>query len=286
MIHSRRLLLTLVLLSLLSPKASSGLRAAVGLEYDDNPFETRSGKQRSGWINRFFLSSSAHLKQSPRYLVRVRHQWGIKRYWKSERANGSRGDVVASHLELGGMAQLSERVSATWASEVKIKNVQRISSEESYLRGNLRLGVKGRLDNGFSGALRFRRGGDDARDTTLADLSVSEWGGEVAFSVGRMFTGRLAAAWRRLNYDRSVLRASEGEDGKAGDQADRSRELKAAVQLYRGGLVNASYALLDNDSNSTGLWLQGPSPAGSLHQTSSSGNRRPGIRDSSEAPLR
>ena len=72
--------------------------------------------------------------------------------------------------------------------------------------------------------------------------------------MGRTFIARLVADWRRLGYDRSTLRPGPGpDDGVAGDQADRSRELKANVQLYRGGLTNASYALLDNDSNSTGF---------------------------------
>ena len=82
----------------------------------------------------------------------------------AEQANGSQGDVVASQLELGGRAQVSERIAASWGSEVKIKNVQRISSEESYLRGSLQLGLSGRLDNGFIASLNYRRGADDARD--------------------------------------------------------------------------------------------------------------------------
>ncbi len=239
-----------------TPGSSHGLRATVGLEYDDNPFESRSegrsgSESRSGWINRIFLSSSARIGQTPRYAIQVRHRWGLKRYWMAEQANGSQGDVVASQLELGGRAQVSERIAASWGSEVKIKNVQRISSEESYLRGSLQLGLSGRLDNGFIASLKYRRGADDARDTTLGDLSVAAWGGDVAFRSGRKFTVRLAGIWRRLDYDRAAL--GEGDPEAATGQSDTNRELKVVVQLYRGGLVDASYALLDNDSNSTGF---------------------------------
>ena len=142
-----RLPLLLALLCVLTPAVSYGLRATVGLEYDDNPFETRTENRRSGWINRFFLFSSARLKQSNRHVIQVRHQWGLKRFWKSEMANGAHGDVVASQLDLGGIVQLNDRYTASWGTDVKIKNVQRVSSEESYLRGNLRLRLVARLDD-------------------------------------------------------------------------------------------------------------------------------------------
>jgi len=138
---------------------------------------------------------------------------------------------------------------------VKIKNVQRISSEESYLRGGLRLGLRGRLGQGVSGTLRYRRGGDDARDTTLADVSVHELGMELGYGRNRQLQAHVGVRWRWLDYDRPILLAGAVDSlaTRMRQQSDRVRELVAAVQVYRGALVHASYALLDNDSNSVGF---------------------------------
>ncbi len=237
------------------PGSIPGLQATLGLEYDDNPFEKTAESRRAGWVNRLFLFSSARLLETSRGALQVQHQWGLKRFWKAEESDGALGGVVASQLEIAGLAQVHERVTASWGSELKVKNVQRISSEESYLHGVLRLGLTGRLGRGFSGVLRYRRGGDDARDTTLADLSVNQVGIELEYGRSRQLRGRLGLTWRWLDYDRPVLRAqaSDSVATELEDQSDRGRELRASIQFYRGALVHASYSLLDNDSNSVGF---------------------------------
>ena len=126
-----RIYVLLGLLFLGRPLPSPGLQASFGLEYDDNLFEKIAESKRSGWVNRLFLSSSSRLLETKRGVLQLRHQWGAKRFWKSEEVQGSSGDVVASQLQIAVVAQLHERLSLFCDNEVKIKNVQRISSEES-----------------------------------------------------------------------------------------------------------------------------------------------------------
>ena len=253
-----RVALVLCLLGLGGPTAAPALRATVGLEYDDNPFETTSGSRRAGWVSRLFLYSSGRLAEFPRGTLQVRHQWGLKRFWKAEEADSSLGDVVASQVEVTGSAQVHDRVSLTWGAEAKVKNVQRVTSEESYLHGGLRLGVKGRVVEGLSVAASYRRGGDDARSQAFADRSLNESGLELRYGRSRRMRGHLGLRWRWSGYDRRALRDSVVQDTlvvlRPGPekQADRGRELTLGVQVYHGALVHASYVLLDNRSNSVG----------------------------------
>lgn len=236
------------------PAAGEGLRATLSLEHDDNPFERTAMSRKTGWVNRLFLYSSGQLLQTSRTALQVRHQWGLKRFWKAEEADGARGDVVASQLEITGLMRVHERVVAGLGSEVKIKNVQRVSSEESYLHGALRLSLKSRLGRGFSGVVQYRRSGDDARHESFVDVSLHEVGIEMGWGRSRRLRGRLGLVWRFLDYDRPALVQEEGGGLSVGsrDQSDRGREVVAGVQVYRGALVHATYVLLDTRSNSVG----------------------------------
>ena len=144
-----------------------------------------------------FLSSSSRLFESKKQAIQIRHQWGLKRFWRSEESEGSKGDVVASHLDLAGTF-------------------------------------------------------DDARDSTLADVTLSELGIEMGYSRSRALRGQVEATWRRLDYDRLALVAPDADNVSEKDQSDRARELKASIQFYRDAIVNASYSVLTTDSNSIG----------------------------------
>ena len=250
-----RIYVLLGLLFLGRPLPSPGLQASFGLEYDDNLFEKIAESKRSGWVNRLFLSSSTRLLETKRGVLQLRHQWGAKRFWKSEEVQGSSGDVVASQLQIAVVAQLHERLSLFCDNEVKIKNVQRISSEESYLRGGLKLGLSGRLGKGVSAELRLRRSSDHARDTSMVDVAVNGLGMELAYEYRRNVQARLGLKWHWIDYERPILQMApvDSLDSRIEDQADRMRELVAGVQFYRSILVHASYALLENDSNSVGF---------------------------------
>ena len=232
-------------------RASTG-RATLGLEDDDNLFEYQKSR-RSGWISRLYLSSGSRLLDRKWGNLQVQHQWGIKRFWRSEEVAGTSGDIVANYLELGGVLRLSERLQASWASELKIKSVQQISSEESYLRGGLRLGLNGQWGNRLKGGIGYRRSGDEARDPRLADVSMHEGSANLSYARSRRLRGSLGFRWRRQNYGRPALMERDEEVEESGiDQEDVGREWSAAVQVYRGLLAHVQYAFINNSSNSTG----------------------------------
>ena len=253
---SRWLLLAAVLGQLVrgGPAEGGTLRATLGLEYDDNPFEYAQSR-RAGWVSRLYLYSTSSLLERGWGNLLLRHQWGVKRFWRSEEASESAGDVVANHLELGGKMRLHERLALVWGGEFKLKNVQRITSEESYLRGGLNLGLAGQWRWGLAGRLNYRRSDDDARDLRLVDVSLHQLGVELIWAPSRRLSGQLGLRKRWLDYDRRAL--VNGEEGQLResevDQEDRGTEWSAGVQYYRGVLLQARYALTDNHSNSAGF---------------------------------
>lgn len=234
------------------------MRATLGLEYDDNPFEYAQSR-RAGWVSRLYLHSTSSLLEREWGNLLLRHQWGVKRFWRSEEASQPTGDVVANHLELGGKVRLRERLALIWGGELKFKNVQRVTSEESYLRGGLSLGLAGQWRWGLAGRLNYRRSGDDARDLRLVDVSLHQLGVELSWTRSRRLSAQLGFSRRWLGYDRRAL--VEGEEGRLNegkvDQEDRGREWSAGIQYYRGVLVQAGYALIDNRSNSAGFGYDG-----------------------------
>ena len=189
---------------------ASTVRATLGLEYDDNLFEYQKSR-RSGWISRLYLSSASRLLDRKWGNLQVQHQWGIKRFWRSEGTTGTSGDVVANYLELGGVLRLREGLQASWASELKIKSVQQISSEESYLRGGV-----GHWGERLTGGIGYRRSGDEARDPRLADVSMHEGSANLSYARSRHLRGSLGLRWRRLNYGRPALTEGSGEDEERG----------------------------------------------------------------------
>lgn len=236
-----------------APRPSSGLQAAVGLEYDDNPFEAHP-RRRAGWISRCYLDASAQILEGGRGSLQVKHQWGFKRFWRGEAAASPRGDVMASEVELEGVVQPHPRLVLSGSSVLKVKNVARISSEESYLHGGLRASTRGLLGRGFAAAVRYQRSGDDAREEGLADLALREAGVELSYSRHRQLQAHLGAARRWLDYGRPALvRGAAGQVFPAGkDQRDQEREVRVGLLFYQGMLVDAGYALVDNNSNSLG----------------------------------
>ena len=94
---------------------------------------------------------------------------------RSEPDDSSLGDVVASQAEVAGGARVPDRVTLTWGGEAKVKNLQRDTSEESYLYGGLRLAVKGRVAPGPLLAARYRGGRDDARSRNCPRSHPGLW---------------------------------------------------------------------------------------------------------------
>ena len=235
------------------PVAGLGLRAIVGVEYDDNPFEV-SGKRRQSWGNRFYLHASERLVHAAWGEVQLQHQVGFKRFWKGEGEADQYGDVLANQLELAGLVKLHQRLRFNWSSALKVKDVRRLTSEDSYLRGAWHLGLTGHLGKGWAGLMQYSRSSDDGRERQIADISFHRLGFELVYQPSRQMRGNLGVHWRFLNYDRPALAAALHGLLLPIDeeQADRLRELSAGIQFFRGALVRLNYAFLDNHSNSTG----------------------------------
>jgi len=242
---------------LLGPVPGRSLQARVGLEYDDNPFGASAGVsngRRASWINRVYLTSSAPLFEAPWGWLQLRHQWGLKHFWRSEEKTQAWSEVMAAHLELEGGWPLFQRMVLLWNGEVKFKEVERISREKGYLQGALGATVKGRLGKGFTGRGHYQRVSEYAWERDLADVDMQAVGAELGYSRTRRLQAHLGVNWRWLGYGRPVLEL--GPDGKvrvgAGEQADRLREIVARAQFFEGMLVEVTYAWVDNHSNSLG----------------------------------
>ncbi len=235
------------------PDLARAMQAVAGLDYDDNPFETYPGR-RGGWVSRLYLNTSGQLLDQPWGGVLVKHQWGFKRFWRGEGEMVPRGEVMASELELEGLAQVHPRLQLNGSTALKVKNVNRISSEESYLHGGLRAQANAALGRGWNCALRYHRSSDDPREADLADLGLQEVGVDIAYRRSRRAQARLGAAWRWLDYGRLAL--IQGSAGAVvlgtGQQRDLERELRLGLSLNHRMLVDAGYALVDNRSNSLG----------------------------------
>jgi hypothetical protein len=232
---------------------AGAMQAVAGLEYDDNPFETYPGR-RGGWVSRFYLDSAGQLLDQPWGGVQVKHQWGFKRFWRGEGEMAPRGEVMASELELDGVAQVFPRLQLSGSTLLKVKNVSSISSEESYLHGGVRAQAHGTFVKGWAGTLRYHRSGDDPREEDLADLSLQELGLDLSYHRRRRAQAHLGVAWRWLDYGRLAL--AQGSEGAVvfatGEQRDLERELRLGLSLNQKMLVDAGYALVDNHSNSLG----------------------------------
>jgi hypothetical protein len=235
------------------PGVAGAMQAVAGLEYDDNPFETYPGR-RGGWVSRLFVDTSGQLLDQSWGGVQVKHQWGFKRYWRGEGALAPRGEVMASELALEGLFQALPRLQLSGSTALKVKNVNRISSEESYLHGGLRLQADAALGHGWAWALRYHRSSDDPREAELVDLALQEVGLDLGYHRSRRAQAHLGAAWRWLDYGRLAL--SQGSAGAVilgnDEQHDLERELRLGLSVNRRMLVDAGYALVDNHSNSLG----------------------------------
>jgi hypothetical protein len=190
----------------------------------------------------------------------VRHQGGIKRFWDTARnVAGGAGDVVANHLAVSGRVRASPRIDLFGSGSVKLKQVTRVPGEEGYLRGLADAGLTAALQKGISGTIHYRVGADDARDVSLPEVSLRELGLEVRLRRSRRLTGRMAAVWRWLDYDRPALQVGPGGQivVMPHSQSDLLREVTAGLLVYRGMLVRVTYSYLDNQSNSSGYGFRG-----------------------------
>jgi hypothetical protein len=224
------------------------LQATFGLEYEDNPLAS-GGEKQGAWVNRFYISSSGNLIERAWGQVGLRQQWGIKSF----REDGA-GEVVASRLELQGTAFPHPLLGVAWGAELKLKDVNRVLSEDGYRRDVQYLNFQGELGEGFSAGLRLRRSGDTVSDAGLADLKQVGVGSDFGYARGRGLRLRLGFDWNQLEYARSALEQGFNQQPAPGrrQQSDRLFHYSVGLQLYRGMLVDMQFGWLHNRSNSLG----------------------------------
>lgn len=254
MSRHRSRVLALVILLCAMPVAGESMRATLGLEYDSNPFEGTASR-RPGWVSRLYLCTGSRLMDRATAAVEMHHRAGVKRFWRRDAAATEAGDVVANHMELRGTWRPTRPLAVDWGADVKLKNVQRVSSDESYLRGGAELGLTREWRRGISTTIELRRAGDDARDSALVDLARSKLGVKIRWRQSRRLVAEAGVRHHWLAYDRPVFvlgpagkRLSTGPD----TQKDRLREWHLGLQAYTRLLVQVGYTYLDNTSNSAG----------------------------------
>lgn len=255
----RACLFLMIFCCLAGPAGAAEVRATLGLERDDNPFE-EAVRPRAGWVSRLHVTASGQPVNRPAGRLRVQHQMGLKRFWGEDpKATGGLGEVVTNDVEVSGLARVGTGVILSGSGDLKVKTVNRVSSEEGYLRGTAEGAVTGLFGGGFSGTGRYQRGGDDSRSAALPDVSLHETGVEAGYSRSRRLQARAGVTWRWLRYGRPALERlpGAGVGTRTVRQADTLRELFASVQGYRGMLYQVTYAFLDDRSNSFGYGFRG-----------------------------
>jgi hypothetical protein len=245
--------LVLAVWVLAAPALGSTTRATLALEYDDNPYESGVSR-RAGLVSRLYVSTGSRVLDQPRIAIDVHHRCGFKRFWRRDPLAREAGDVVANHLEVGGVWQPVARLMLDWGTDIKLKNVQRVSSEESYLRGGLRASLVGRINESLSATLDLQQSADDARDSVLVDLRQRELGTRLHWQRGRELSVQAGLRWHWLRQDRPIL-ILDSELGlieSARRQRDKLRELSLECQVYARLLAQIGYSTVDNHSNSLG----------------------------------
>ena len=236
------------------PAEGAELRAVLGMEYDDNPFE-RTQNGHGAWVSRLYADASAFLLKRPRVRFRTQFQGGLKRYWREDRPSWEDpGEVLTGDIRMEGQVRILPRVSLASLGDLKIKGVTRVSSEEAYVRGAAEGAIAAQLGRSISGTLRYRRGGDDSRDKDLPSLSIQEAGLELNGGNSRRMRASLSLSRSWLNYGRPALDLLPDGSGLPlkSDQADLQNQASVRLQGYFGILVDGGYAFLHSSSNSFG----------------------------------
>lgn len=237
-----------------TPVFGSLNQATVGFEYDDNMFSSVESRQ-AGWVSRLFLSTGGRIVDRSTAAVGVQHRCGVRRYWQRAANTNRAGDVVANHLEIRGQWWPTTRLAWDWELDAKLKNVERVPGEESYLRGGGKVGLTRFLPRGVTATIDLREARDEARDSLMVDLRHRELGMELGWRRSRRLTAQAGIRRHALAYDRAVVLAAQDAGGwstGAATQEDRLWEYAIGLRYYTRLLARFRYAYHHNSSNSYG----------------------------------
>ena len=235
-------------------------RINTGWEYDDNVFESSSGKTNGGaaitsLFTTFKLGSS-------NALTVLNYNLG----YKDHHGLGDSGSLVAGDVLVNRLNVLSRRrLAGSWmmgyGGDIKYRNVYdknelNLLSEEGYFRGSgqlnaTRLKLAGQVDL----RLEYRLSFCNFQTFKTFDYISHNPGVQLSRRLGQSSAVSLGYTYTRRRFDR-LINVPDGSGGLAqGDsrQSDNLHQLELGLSYTRGMLFNISWALLRNDSNNYGF---------------------------------
>jgi hypothetical protein len=243
-----------------APRFSAEGRVNAGWEYDDNVFESSSGKTAGGAaITSLFTTLRL---SSPGVLTVFDYNIGYKNH---HRLGGSdelvAGDVLVNRLNVVSRRRLAGPWSIGCGGDLKHRNVyhkneSNLLSEEGYLRGSGHLSATRLNLAGFADLrLEYR--------LTSCKFQTFETFDYFSHSPGVRLTRRLTGVsslslgyvYTRRGFERLISRpdSSGGLAQLDHRQRDNLHQLELGFSYTRGMLFNVSWALLRNDSNNYGF---------------------------------
>lgn len=258
--------LLVILTCAVLPVGAQTTRASLGLEYDTDPFTATipsdSARVPNGaWVSRLYLRQAAVLAGGDWGEVRLRHEWGLKRFWEADTDMPTPGGVLASALDCGAAWRLGQRLVATAGTELKLRSVHRLAADDSYLRGALRLGLQGQATDRIGASVGWLQGREEERGDGLTDASVRQVSLELQAHTGPQVAAGIGFRQRWIRCACLALAADSTLPGHAFEtdrrQRDQRREAEANLQLQGRWLCEASYGYLANHSNSLGYSFHG-----------------------------
>jgi hypothetical protein len=258
-------LLVIVACAVLPVRAQT-TRASLGLEYDTDPFAApiesdTTRVPRGAWVSRLYLRQVAMLAGGDWGEVRLRHEWGLKRFWEADTDMPTPGGVLASALDCGAAWRLGQRLVATAGTELKLRSVHRLADDDSYLRGALRLGLQGQATDRLGASVGWLQGHEEERGDGLADASVRQAALELQARSGPQVAAATHFRQRWIRCTCLALAADTTTPGQAYEtdqrQHDRRREAELNLQVQGRLLCEAGYGYLANHSNSLGYSFRG-----------------------------
>jgi hypothetical protein len=235
-------------------------RVNTGWEYDDNVFESSSGKATGGAA---VASLFTILKiNTPAALTVLNYNLGYKDH---HRLAGSdqpvAGDVLVNRLSAVGRRKLGADWSAGYGGDLKLRNVfdknqLNLLSEEGYVRGSGHLSATRRSLVGAADLrLVYRLAVCDFQTFHTFDYVSHSPGCRLSRRLGR---GRSLSAgynYTRRSFERRI-NVPDGSGGLIrGDsrQIDNLHQFELGFSYTQGMLFNVSWALQRNDSNNYGF---------------------------------
>ncbi|MBW7998009.1 MAG: hypothetical protein FVQ81_15870 [Candidatus Glassbacteria bacterium] len=238
---------------------SAESRVNTGWEYDDNVFESSSGKTAGGAVTAALFS---RLKfSSPAALTLLDYNLGYQAHHRLDSDDGLvAGDVLVNRLNAHSRRRLGGLWTAGAGGDLKVRNVYRknrlnLLSEEGYTRGSALLTATRRLGGNAALRLDYRLTFCNFETFTTFDYVSHSPGGKLIRRLNRNTALSFGYTYIRRGYERTVnVRAGDGSLVRGnGRQRDNLHLLEAGVSYSKGMLFNFTWALLRNDSNNYGF---------------------------------